>query len=123
MIPSPVVAEYLVGATATQFHEKEILRRGFEIHEFDVHRAELAAHLQRGAMVEIIHDEFGTPKQNIRIDSFIIAIAILGEAEKIVTNNVAEFKLLARGMIVIDEVPFITEQLKFGERNITEGEG
>lgn len=26
MIPSPVVAEYLVGATATQFHEKEVIR-------------------------------------------------------------------------------------------------
>jgi predicted nucleic acid-binding protein len=109
MVPSPVVAEYLVGATQTQFHENEIIRRGFEHPDFDVRCAELAARLQRGGMVDEIHDETGIPKSNIRIDSFIISIAIINEAEKIVTNNVREFKKLSRNQIEIIDVPFTHE--------------
>lgn len=55
--------------------------------------------------MDAIHDEFGTPRPMIRIDSFIIAIAIEVGAEKIVTNNVEEFQKLARGRIAITPVP------------------
>lgn len=110
MVPSPVVAEYLVGATDTQFHEARILRRGFRITDLDARCAELAAKLQRGGIVDAIHDEYGIPKQNIRIDAFIIAIAIENGALKIITNNTEEFKKLSRGKIPIEGVPILHEQ-------------
>jgi predicted nucleic acid-binding protein len=110
MVPSPVVAEYLVGATDTQFHENQIIKRGFEHPDFDVRCAELAAMLQRGGIVNEIHEETGTSKSNIRIDAFIIAIAIVNEAEKIVTDNEREFKKLSRNRIEIIGVPFLPEQ-------------
>jgi hypothetical protein len=87
MVPSPVISEYLVGATDTQFKEAKILRRGFLIADLDSMAATLAAQLQRGGIVEAIHDEFGTPKKSIRIDAFIIAIACVQGASKIITNK------------------------------------
>src|SRR5947209_20458618 len=54
MVPSPVVAEYFVGATDTQIHEAELLRRGFVIPAFDQTDAILAVKLQRGSMVDAI---------------------------------------------------------------------
>jgi predicted nucleic acid-binding protein len=94
MVPSPVVAEYLVGATDTQFHENKIIKQGFEHPDIDVRCAELAARLQRGGIVNVVHEEIKIPKPSIRIDTFIIAIAIVNEAEKIVTDNEEEFKML-----------------------------
>ncbi len=110
VIPSPVVSEYLVGATATQFHEAKILSRGFLIADLDSPSAVLAARLQRGGMVDIIHNETGIPKPSIRIDTFIIAIAILNRVEKIITHNKNEFETIAKGMICIEDVPIIQEQ-------------
>ncbi len=110
MVPSPVVAEYLVGATQTQFHEKAIICQGFEHPDLDIRCAELAAKLQRGGMVDEIHRETGISKPSMRIDSFIIAIAVINEADKIVTHNLDEFKKLARGQIEIIDVPVVTEQ-------------
>lgn len=117
MVPSPVVAEYFVGATATQIQEAELLRMGFELPAFTPADAMLAARLQRGGMVEQIHDEFGTPKQSIRIDAFIIAVAINNHADKIVTNNDREFRRLAGGRIEIDVVPELPQQqtMEFAE--------
>lgn len=106
LVPTPVVAEYLVGATATQFKEAQILRRGFLIADLDPEAAILAAKMQRGGNVEIIHGEYGIPKQNIRIDSFIIAIAITNGSKKIITHNKEEFEILAEGQpIKVDSVP------------------
>ncbi len=113
MVPVPVVSEYLVGATETQWREAELLRRGYEIPVLDLPSAMLAAQLQRGGLVDAIHDEFGTSKQSIRIDAFIIAIAIRNGASRIVTANVREFTTLARGQILVGEVPILeprTEQ-------------
>jgi hypothetical protein len=108
-----------VGATATQIHEAEILKRGFEHPALDVKSAMLAAVLQRGGVVDAIHDEFGTPKSLVRIDAFIIAIAVQEGAEKIVTNNVDEFKKLAGDRIAITSVPESASQpgLPFSEHD------
>ncbi len=110
MVPPPVVAEYFVGATATQISEAELLRRGFECPAFDQADAMLAARLQRGGMVDAIHDEFGTPKQQIRIDCFIIYIDINNDEYIIITHNIREFRKSAGGRIEIDGVPEIPQQ-------------
>ena len=110
MVPAPVIAEYLVGATDTQIQELEVLRRGFEIPSLDAPSSTRAAILQRGGIVNEIRAEYGTPRQSIKIDAFIIAIAIENHASRIITNNVREFKKLARGQILVDEVPVIQQQ-------------
>jgi predicted nucleic acid-binding protein len=117
LVPAPVVAEYLVGASATEFHEAAILRRGFRIADLDAEAAHLAARLQRGGKVDFIHKEYRIPKQSIKIDSFIIAISIVQGASKIVTNDLREFKVLAEGQpIVVDTIPIVPEQgTLFGE--------
>ena len=109
MVPAPVVAEYLVGATETEIQEATLLRRGFEIPAFDLRAAMLAAELQRGGVVNQIRDETGLSKPAIRIDAFIIAIAIANGAEEIVTHDTKGFRRLARGKIEIIEVPVIPE--------------
>jgi predicted nucleic acid-binding protein len=110
MIPAPVVAEYLVGADETEMHELEILKRGFEFPEFNVRAAALAAELQRGGLLDSIHDEFGMSKQSIKVDAFIIGIAVIFDAEKIITHDIREFTKLARGRIAIEEVPDLERQ-------------
>jgi predicted nucleic acid-binding protein len=104
MISAPVLAEYLVGASATEFHELEILKRGFQTPVLDIASARLAADLQRGNAVRAIQDDFGLPRQCIKIDALIIAIAITNKASKIITND-PHFSALARGMIPISSVP------------------
>ncbi len=99
-----------------------VIRRGFEHPDLDIHCAELAAKLQRGGMVDEIHQESKISKQSIRIDCFIIAIAIINGAEKIITNNEKEFKKLCRGKIDISGVPFIPEQLDLGLSALPENE-
>lgn len=117
MVPAPVVAEYLVGADDTQFAEMRILKRGFEIGALDAKSAAIAATLQRGGVVDEIRQEFGHPKRMIRIDAFIIAIAISEGAKKIITHNVREFEKLAKGRIVVEDVPdlLVQSEMEFPE--------
>jgi predicted nucleic acid-binding protein len=110
MVPAPVVAEYFAGATATELHEQGLLMRGFEIPVLDARSAVLAAELQRGGVVDALHDEYGVPRQHLRIDAMIIAIAIAKEAHIIITHNVNEFRTLARGRIDVQPVPVILEE-------------
>ena len=104
MIPAPVIAEYFAGASETELEESEILKRGFEIPVLDLPSAILAARLQRGGVAEAIRDEFGIGRQQIRVDAFIVAIAIVNGADSIVTNDVKAFRKLASGLIIIDGV-------------------
>jgi predicted nucleic acid-binding protein len=124
MVPSPVIAEYFVGATATQIHEAELLRRGFEHPSLDEASAMLAVTLQRGGKLDEIHEEYGLPKQSIKIDAFIIAIAILNGAEKIITHDVDGFTKLAGGRIAIEDIPDLPKQglMGFPEDSPAEGE-
>lgn len=105
MIPAPVLSEYLIGASATELHELEILQRGFQIPSLDLASAILAAELQRGDTIRLIQDEFDLGRECIKTDALIIAIAIQNHASKIITNNERHFKVLARGRIPISGVP------------------
>jgi predicted nucleic acid-binding protein len=111
MIPSPVVSEYLIGASATELHELEVLKRGFQIPSFDLPSAILAAKLQRGDTIKILQEDFDLDRECIKVDAQIIAIAIINHAVKIITNNDKHFKVLARGRIPISGVPDTERQL------------
>jgi len=111
MVPTPVIAEYLVGATVTQRRDRVILERGFYAPGFDLPSAELAAELLRDTdLIKRTRDETGVDRLLIKIDAQIIAIAITHHAKKIVTPNVRHFRVLARGKIDIEDLPDILEQ-------------
>src|SRR5271157_5141374 len=64
MIPTPVLAEYLVGATATELHHGEIFEMGFEMPPFDVPAAKITADLMRDTdLIKTIEKEHGVPHQ------------------------------------------------------------
>lgn len=114
MVPAPVIAEYFVGATDTQLHELELLKRGFEYPALDARSAVLAAELQRGGVIDALHDQLNTTKRQLRIDAMIIAIAIVKQADTIITHNVNELTTLSRGRIKVEPIQVITEQTDFG---------
>lgn len=113
MVPAPVLAEYFVGASATELRNMEVLRRGFLTPPLNTRAAILAAELQRGSRIQTAIEMTGSGRQCLKTDALIIAIAICNDAEFIVTNNVSEFESLADGRIEIHEVPLIDEQLQF----------
>jgi len=108
MIPTPVLAEYLVGATATELHEMAILKRSFQIPGLDLASARLAAELQRGDTVKLLQDDFGLSRVCIKADALIAAIAIENHAVKIVTNDEKHFKILVRNRIPVSSVPDVS---------------
>jgi predicted nucleic acid-binding protein len=99
------------GAWRVKVGSLEDHRRAVAIVEDRFSRGVLAAKLQRGGKVDFLHGEYGTSKQSIRIDCFILAVAIVHRATKIVTNNKTEFEILAEGYpIKVDTVPISSEQ-------------
>lgn len=110
MVPTPVLAEYLIGASATELNELDILRRGFILPGLDLPAAVKAAELQRGGMIRNLQDEFELDRACLKTDAEIIAIAIVGGASRIVTNNEKHFKVLARGQIPVGGVPEMPDQ-------------
>jgi predicted nucleic acid-binding protein len=110
IIPAPVLSEYLIGASDTEVHELEVLKRGFQIASLDVASAQLAAQLQRGDKIRAIQEEFGLERQCIKADALIIAIAIVSRASRIITHNERHFKTLAGNRIIISGVPETPEQ-------------
>jgi predicted nucleic acid-binding protein len=114
MVPTPVLAEYLIGASLTELNEMKILQQGFQIPGLDLPSAALAAELQRGGVIREVQDEFGLPRECVKTDAMIIAIAIKNQAIKIVTNNERHFKRLAQNRIPISGVPEVDGQLNLG---------
>lgn len=110
MVPTPVIAEYLIGANDTQLRELEILKRGFQHPGLDIAAAVKAAELQRGGTIRSLQDEFQIDRDCLKTDAEIIAIAIMNKATKIITNNERHFKVLARGQIPVSPVPVLPKQ-------------
>ena len=112
MIPTPVVAEYLVGLP-TEDHEAHlaILERNFFLPPLDVASAQLTASLLRNpGDVKGIRDKHGVDRQSLRTDAMIIAIAIVHGASKIVTHAAKHYHKLAKALIQIESIPEIQEQ-------------
>jgi predicted nucleic acid-binding protein len=108
LVPTPALAEYLQGFdNEDRKAQLAILERSFVIPAFDMPAAYLAANLARKA-AGIPRGEF--PKQTVKTDLQIIAIAIHNRASKIITNERDHFVKLADGRIEISEVPNIHEQ-------------
>jgi len=112
MIPSPVVHEFLTGLpTEVKSETIEVLSKMFYIPSFDLSSAVLAAELDanRGEMKEIKSD-YGLMRQQIKVDTQIIAIAIMHQATEIVTDDVDHFTRIAKGRIKVSGLPEIPLQ-------------
>lgn len=112
MVPTPALAEYLVGVPP---QDRERHRRALERHfifpAFDFPSAQLAAELQQNReLLKEVRRESNTPRQCLKTDVMIIAVAIAHGANKIITHEFKSFKKLAGGMIEVEDIPDISEQ-------------
>jgi predicted nucleic acid-binding protein len=110
MVPTPVLAEFLVGATATELHEMSIFEMGFQIPPFDIPAAKITADLMRDAHhVKAIREEYGIGNQCIKTDAMILAIAISRNAQQIITsdNHFKSLEKLSGGKIAVSGIPEI----------------
>src|ERR1700691_1630264 len=96
MIPAPIIAEYLVGASATELNEGTIFELNFQIPPFDLPAAKIAANLMRDTdLLRTVQTEERVPHQCVKTDIMIIAIAMHRGAEKIVTSD-SDFHVIQR---------------------------
>jgi predicted nucleic acid-binding protein len=111
MIPSPVLAEYLLGFEPDeQDRQSQILEQSFFIPALDIPAARLAARLQsQTELLKSIRKDHSIDRQSLRVDAMIIAIAVVNKAERIITGDPHMGKL-TRGMMEVVEVPDIAHQ-------------
>src|SRR5438105_3162599 len=89
MIPTPVLSEYLMGFNPTeQDAQLRLLERHFFLPSLDVPAAALAAKiLQDAEAVPMKKARKKVPRQELRVDAFIIAIAAVHRAEIVISND------------------------------------
>ena len=94
--------------------QMRLFERHFYVPSFDAPSAVVAAELEgNNGTAKVLRDEFGVSKQELRIDTQILAVAIVQNAEKVISNDPHMTKL-ARGRIDDVAVPSISEQLELG---------
>jgi len=89
MIPTPVLAEYWVGAPSQERRDKRVYEIAAEIAPFDARAAALAADLFRDQYkMEELSKKYNIGYDCIKIDMMIAAIAITNErATRLVTHD------------------------------------
>ena len=112
MVPAPVIHEFLIGVPAEE--RVEVISRLsniFFIPPFDLPSAILAAelHTDRQEFNEI-RKTLGKTKQEAKIDTQIIAIALMNGAEEIITNDVKYYQAIASDRIRVSSIPDIQSQ-------------
>jgi predicted nucleic acid-binding protein len=110
MVPAPVLAEYLQGFADPRQRAAQLraFQEGFFVPPFDLPSAFLAAELSQSPEVAKLAQE--GDRKAIKTDVQIIAIAIVHQADLIVTGNASEFRRIAGGKILISEVPDVAVQ-------------
>jgi predicted nucleic acid-binding protein len=106
-VPSVVLAEYLMGhSSEDQKREYNIIGQSFFVPPFDVPAAAICAELYDKETFDAIRAE-GVPRQCLKTDYKVIATAIAARCDRIYTDNVAQFRRIANGRILVTEVPAI----------------
>lgn len=109
MVPAPVAAEYLQGFDdQSRLAQLIALQRYFFTPSFDLPSASLAAELSRKEAVEKLIAT--ADRRCIKVDTQIVATAIVHNADFIVTNDTKAFRAIAAGRIQISDVPEAPEQ-------------
>jgi predicted nucleic acid-binding protein len=111
MVPAPALFEYLIGSKNDHIRndERSVIARRFRVPPLDIPSAQLAAQLQDSDNVRVLRQAGQVDKERLKIDTLIIAIAIVNSAEKIVSND-GNFKTIAQDRIPVVEVPLIPQQ-------------
>lgn len=104
MVPSVVLAEYLMGHTADERKaQMDVVGKHFFIGAFDTQAAIIAAELYDKETFDRIKDT-GVPRQCLKADYKIIATAIRHSASTIYAND-PHFGTIGRGKIMVKDVP------------------
>ena len=110
MVPAPVVAEAMIKGDVDQLRAiRTIIERSFFIAAFDSPAAFIAAELERGRGATKLREEGEVPRNHIRIDAHIAAIAIVQKAEVIISHD-PHMRTIAQNRIQVIELPNIPEQ-------------
>ena len=110
MVPAPVVAEAMIRGDVDQLRAiRTIIERSFFIAAFDSPAAFIAAELERGRGTAKLREEGKVPRNHIRIDTHIAAIAIIQKAEVIISHD-PHMRTIAQDRIQVIELPDIPEQ-------------
>lgn len=105
IIPIPVAIEY-ISRSAHPERELEALARGFELHALDIPAALAAAKIEGDREAFKQAQGLGAvARPCLKVDAQIIAIALTAGAEVIYTENLAEFRKLAKSQIKISPIP------------------
>jgi predicted nucleic acid-binding protein len=123
IIPTPVLAEYLVKIPYSE-HAEVInqLRDLFKVYPFDERVASFAAHLRtqasfQTAIEQLTHDFALTresARQIVKVDAMVIAVAFTRGASRLVSEDKG-MRSLAEGIIEATPIPHIDRQLKLTE--------
>ena len=113
MIPTPALTEYLVGfPPEEQIKQRQVIERNFIVPSFDIAAVGVAAELLGNTeVIQEMRKKGEYDKIRVSIDAQIIAIAIVNQAEKIISHDPNLMKL-ANKRIVVEEVPVIHTQLR-----------
>ncbi len=110
MIPAPVVAEAMIRGEVDDLRTvRTIIESSFFIPAFDSPAAFLAAELERSRKVDELRKKGQVPRNHIRIDTQIAAIAITQNADMIISHD-PYMRTIAQDRIQVIEIPDIPEQ-------------
>jgi len=112
MIPAPVVGEYLVHFNGDDLaKQKDLIQRNFFVPSLDIHAAAMQAEIEGDRnILKRIQADHGLGRQELRVDSQIIAVALVNRAEKIISHD-PHMRELAKDRIKVEEIPDTTEQM------------
>jgi len=117
MVPAPVVGEYLIGFDdKDRDAQQELLQRLFFVPALDMHAATVQAKIEGNKeLLRELRDRFGLDRQQIRIDAQILAVAIVNNADRVISHD-PHMLILAQGRVAVGELPDIHEQMNLSFR-------
>jgi predicted nucleic acid-binding protein len=111
LIPLPVLIESMVTLDDAKHADFVLLlKEDFEVRDLDEKAAMIAVRMERRRRATGIQSTgYTEPKQAIKVDVLIAAIAIANGATHLYTNNVSDFQKIATGeAIQVCELPELT---------------
>lgn len=110
MVPSLVLAEYLVNFSAEeQVAQREVISKNFFIAPFDALAASITAELFDKKLMESIQQGSQLTRQAVKSDLKIIATTIAHKAVRFYTDD-NHFVSLANGKIIVSSIPEIPSE-------------
>jgi predicted nucleic acid-binding protein len=114
LVPTPVVAEFLVGAEERDHSTiLQVLQTRFIVAPFDVLAALATARARRKnrqtGLEDAVRDEFRGARPQIPVDHMIIGIALANRAERLYTND-AKLRRFAEPHLTVREIPPLREK-------------